>query len=50
MGSNHSHDRDVPVRVIYRPVVPVVKAERKGAAAPTAARCDRRLRIEFGRR
>jgi len=28
--------------------VPVVKAERKGAARTVCARCDRPIRIEFG--
>ena len=30
--------------------VPVVKAERKGAARTVCARCDRAVRIEFGSR
>jgi hypothetical protein len=30
--------------------VPVVKAERKGAARTICARCDRPVRIEFGSR
>ena len=30
--------------------VPVVKAERKGAARTVCARCDRPIRIEFGSR
>jgi len=30
--------------------VPVVKAERKGAARTVCARCDRPVRIEFGSR
>jgi hypothetical protein len=30
--------------------VPVVKAERKGAARTVCARCDRPIRIEFGAR
>jgi hypothetical protein len=30
--------------------VPVVKAERKGAARTVCARCDRPVRIKFGSR
>jgi hypothetical protein len=30
--------------------IPVVKAERKGAARTVCARCDRPVRIEFGSR
>ena len=30
--------------------IPVVKAERKGAARTVCARCDRPIRLEFGAR